>query len=113
MGRRRTRNRDLPPGVLSDSGMTFSFRAALFTVLVFPLAAWAAPATAVSADAAELGFDPARLQRLDAVIQDHVDRRQIAGGIMYIARDGRIAHRRTFGMQDIEAARPMSPACRG
>jgi CubicO group peptidase (beta-lactamase class C family) len=60
-------------------------------------------------DAAELGFDPARLQRLDAVIQDHVDRKQIAGAIMFIARDGKTAHQRTYGMQDIEAARPMAP----
>ena len=65
--------------------------------------------TAGVADAAELGFDPARLQRLDAVIQDHVDRKQIAGAIMFIARDGKTAHQRTYGMQDIEAARPMAP----
>jgi CubicO group peptidase (beta-lactamase class C family) len=71
----------------------------------------AAPAVAPLplADAATLGFDPVRLQRLDAVIQDHVDRKQIAGGIMYIARDGQTAHLRTYGMQDIEAARPMAP----
>jgi CubicO group peptidase (beta-lactamase class C family) len=71
----------------------------------------AAPAVAPlpMADAATLGFDPVRLQRLDAVIQDHVDRKQIAGGIMYIARDGQTAHLRTFGMQDIEAARPVAP----
>lgn len=59
--------------------------------------------------ASDLGFDPTRLQRLDAVIQDHVDRKQIAGGIMFIARDGETAHQRTYGMQDIEGARPMSP----
>jgi CubicO group peptidase (beta-lactamase class C family) len=62
-----------------------------------------------AADATALGFDAGRLQRLDALIQDHVERRQIAGGIMYIARDGQTAHQRTFGYQDIEAARPMSP----
>ena len=65
--------------------------------------------TTGGADAAELGFDPARLQRLDAVIQDHVDRKQIAGAIMFIARDGQTAHQQTYGMQDIEAARPMAP----
>jgi len=60
-------------------------------------------------DVAAFGFDPVRLQRLDAVIQDHVDRKQIAGGIMFIARDGKTVHQRTYGMQDIEAARPMAP----
>lgn len=62
-----------------------------------------------AADAAALGFDPARLQRLDAVIQEHVERNQIAGGIMYVARDGQTAHLKTYGMQDIESARPMAP----
>ncbi|MES2694964.1 MAG: serine hydrolase domain-containing protein [Verrucomicrobiota bacterium] len=66
-------------------------------------------AAAFGATATELGFDPARLQRLDAVIQDHVEKQQIAGGIMYIARDGQTAHLRTYGMQDMEAARPMAP----
>ena len=60
-------------------------------------------------DATALGFDPLRLQRLDAVMQDHVDRKQIAGGVVYVARDGQTAHLRTYGMQDIEAARPMAP----
>jgi CubicO group peptidase (beta-lactamase class C family) len=63
---------------------------------------------AAESPAAALGFDPVRLQRLDAVIQDHVDRQQIAGGVMLIARDGQTAHLRAYGMQDIEAARPMA-----
>lgn len=69
----------------------------------------AAPATAPATDAAALGFDPVRLQRLDAAIQEQVDRKQIAGGIMFIARDGKTAHQRTYGMQDIEGARTMAP----
>ncbi len=60
------------------------------------------------ADAAALGFDPVRLQRLDAAIQEQVDQRRLAGGIMFIARDGQTAHLRTYGMQDVEAARPMT-----
>lgn len=55
------------------------------------------------------GFDPGRLGRLDAVIQDHVDRRQIAGGAMLVLRDGKTAHLRTYGMRDLEAAQPMTP----
>ena len=81
------------------------------TVLLVALArlAIAAPAPLPAGDPAALGFDPARLQRLDALIQDHVERKQIAGGIMFIARDGQTAHQRTYGLQDIEAARPMAP----
>jgi CubicO group peptidase (beta-lactamase class C family) len=72
-------------------------------------AIWLAAGVVKAANAAALGFDPARLGRLDAVIQEHVDKKQIAGGIMYVARDGKIAHQKTYGMQDIEAARPMAP----
>lgn len=81
--------------------------AALLLGLVDPL--MGAGQSAPTGDAAALGFDPGRLQRLDAVIQDHVDRKQIAGGIIYVARDGRTAHQRAFGHQDIEAGRPMAP----
>src|SRR4051812_11870679 len=73
------------------------------------LVAASAPAVPATPDVAAMGFDPVRLQRLDAVIQDNVDRKQIAGGIMFIARDGKTVHQRTYGMQDIEAARPMAP----
>ena len=89
--------------------MTPRFRTGLLLVLFAgPLAAQR-PAAPGAGDAAALGFDPVRLQRLDAVIQDHVDRKQIAGGIMFIARDGKVAHQRTFGLQDVERARPMAP----
>ena len=86
--------------------LIFVFRCA-WVLLVFAVGR-AASAPLPAGDAAALGFDPTRLQRLDALIQDHVERQQIAGGIMYIARDGRTAHQRTFGMQDIESARPMA-----
>jgi CubicO group peptidase (beta-lactamase class C family) len=86
-------------------------RCALIALLALGIFAQgsAAPAPVVVADASALGFDAVRLQRLDAAIQDHVDRKQIAGGIMFIARDGKTAHQRTYGMQDIEAGKPMAP----
>lgn len=80
-----------------------------FLLLALPVLAQRAPAPLARGDAAALGFDPVRLQRLDAVIQEHVERKQIAGGIIYIARDGQVAHQRAFGLQDVEGARPMAP----
>ncbi|HKB92403.1 MAG TPA: serine hydrolase domain-containing protein [Opitutaceae bacterium] len=56
----------------------------------------------------ELGFSSERLKRLDAVIQDNVDRAQIAGGIVLVARDGKPVRLRAFGMRDIEAHQPMT-----
>jgi CubicO group peptidase (beta-lactamase class C family) len=54
-----------------------------------------------------LGFSPERLQRLDAVMQESVARHEIAGGIMYIARGGQTVKFQAYGMQDIEAGKPM------
>lgn len=65
------------------------------------------PAAPTAAEATALGFDASRLQRLERTIQDHVDRKQIAGGVMYIARDGKPAHFRAYGQRDIEAGSTM------
>ena len=62
-----------------------------------------------SPDAGRLGFDPSRLKRLDALMQENVDQERIAGAIMYIARDGQPAHFRTYGKMDLEARKPMAP----
>ncbi|PTX99107.1 serine hydrolase domain-containing protein [Opitutus sp. ER46] len=68
----------------------------------------AAAAALRAATPAELGFDPGRLQRLDAVIQENVDQQKLAGGVMYIARDGQTVELKAFGMRDIEAKQPMT-----
>ena len=78
------------------------------TVFASAVSAAAVSGGTASGEAAALGFDPVRLQRLDAVIQENVDRKQIAGGVMFIARDGRTAHLRAYGFQDIERATPMA-----
>ncbi len=57
--------------------------------------------------AASSGFDPARLARLDAVVQHHVDEGDLAGGVVYVARNGEVAHLKAFGHQDIEGKVPM------
>ena len=58
---------------------------------------------------AALGFSVERLGRLDAAIQDNVDRHQIAGAVMFVARNGQTAHFKAYGLQDIEAGKPMAP----
>ena len=54
-----------------------------------------------------LGFDQARLRRLDAVIDETIAKKQLAGGVIYIARDGRIAQLKAYGLQDIEKGKAM------
>lgn len=77
------------------------------------LASCAAPrttppgATAPAAPAESLGFSAERLARLDGMIQDHIDRGQLAGGVVYIARHAQIAHLKAYGQQDIAAGKPM------
>jgi CubicO group peptidase (beta-lactamase class C family) len=63
---------------------------------------------AVAADPASLGFDPARLARVDAAIQQQIDQHRLPGGVMFISRNGETAHLKTFGFQDVEKQQPMS-----
>ncbi|MCL4505357.1 MAG: beta-lactamase family protein [Chloroflexi bacterium] len=55
----------------------------------------------------DLGFSSQRLGRIDSVMQRYVDERKLAGMVTLVARHGKLAHLRKFGMADIEAARPM------
>lgn len=61
-----------------------------------------------AADVAASGFDPSRLQRVGAAIQEQIDQQRLAGGVMYIARDGRTVELRAFGYRDLEARQPMT-----
>lgn len=56
---------------------------------------------------ADLGFSVERLGRLDAVINASIAEKQLPGAVVLIRRDGRDAVLRTYGMQDIEHAKPM------
>ncbi|MBX7123649.1 MAG: beta-lactamase family protein [Opitutaceae bacterium] len=60
-----------------------------------------------SGSASALGFDESRLHRLDAVIDETIAQKKLAGGVIYIARDGQIAQLKAYGMQDIEKRKPM------
>jgi CubicO group peptidase (beta-lactamase class C family) len=54
------------------------------------------------------GIDIDRLQRLDAVIQRHIDDNEVAGAVALVLRDGRPVYERAFGWSDKEAGRRMS-----
>ncbi len=56
-----------------------------------------------------VGFDAARLGRLDGVIQAQVDQKKIAGVVLYLARDGKEVRHRGYGMSDIAAGKAMTP----
>lgn len=73
---------------------------------VLGLATLSVTATAVAADA-PLKIDRERLGRLDTVVEDYVKRDQVAGVVMYVARNGRVEHLKAYGAADKEAGKPM------
>jgi CubicO group peptidase (beta-lactamase class C family) len=66
-------------------------------------------ATGFAADPAALGFDPARLQRLDKVIETEIQAGKLAGAVMLVKRDGQDAVFKAYGQQDIEGRVAMKP----
>ncbi|MBI2512920.1 MAG: beta-lactamase family protein [Opitutae bacterium] len=60
-----------------------------------------------AADPAALGFDPQRLQRLDATIQREIDAGKLAGAVAIVKRDGQDAVFKAYGYMDVENRIPM------
>lgn len=58
-----------------------------------PLAARDLP----TAEPGEVGLSAERLERIDAVLRDHVDRGELAGAVALVARRGRVAHFEALG----------------
>jgi CubicO group peptidase (beta-lactamase class C family) len=55
----------------------------------------------------EAGFSAERLERINIGMQRYIDQKLIAGIVTLVARRGRVVHFERFGMQDIEAHKPM------
>jgi CubicO group peptidase (beta-lactamase class C family) len=54
-----------------------------------------------------LGFSPERLEKLHAMVQEHIDAEKHAGAISMIVRHGKIADWRAYGYRDLETKAPM------
>ncbi|MFC1693949.1 serine hydrolase domain-containing protein [Candidatus Latescibacterota bacterium] len=55
----------------------------------------------------EVGLSGERLERIDTVVEQYIDENKVAGVVALVARKGKIAHLKAFGMSDIEAKKPM------
>ena len=59
------------------------------------------------ADPAEVGFDPARLDRIDRHFRRYVDDGRLPGWLITVSRQGRLAHVSGYGLRDVEAGLPV------
>ncbi|MFM7263266.1 MAG: serine hydrolase domain-containing protein [Acidimicrobiales bacterium] len=66
------------------------------------------PVLSPTADPADLGFDGARLTRIDDHFRKYVDDGRLPGWSLVVARDGEIAHASTYGFADIESKKPLT-----
>jgi CubicO group peptidase (beta-lactamase class C family) len=55
----------------------------------------------------EVGFSSDRLKLIDALAQRYVDEGKLAGLVTLVARQGRVVHLGTCGVQDLVTGRPM------
>ena len=55
-----------------------------------------------------VGFSSERLERLHALMQQVVDRKQIAGIVTILARHGKVVDYRTYGYRDMASGAPMT-----
>jgi len=53
------------------------------------------------------GFIPARLERVERVIQERVDRGDLPGAVVLLSRRRKVGVLRAFGFSDLESRRPM------
>ncbi len=58
--------------------------------------------------AADAAMSPARLKRIDTLLQQYVDKGQIAGAVALVLRDGKPVYERAAGWSDKEAGRKMT-----
>jgi len=89
--------------------MTTCNRSIIF-VMIFIL--WSIPCVysreLLKAAPESAGMSSDRLNRINKVMQQHVDDRQIAGVVTLVARKGKIVHHESFGMMDIGEGKTMS-----
>ena len=54
-----------------------------------------------------VGLSAAKLARVDEKMDELIKDKKLAGGIVAIARHGKVAHFKSYGLMDIDANKPM------
>ncbi|HLY42373.1 MAG TPA: serine hydrolase domain-containing protein [Terracidiphilus sp.] len=90
-------------------GVVTGFSFGVATAQIVPRPAGARTALSMSEVKPEsVGISSERLERLHALMQDMVDKKQEAGIVTLLARHGKIVDFRTYGQSKIEAGAPMT-----
>ncbi|MDP3719426.1 MAG: serine hydrolase domain-containing protein [Acidobacteriota bacterium] len=82
--------------VLAPAAVHTQRRTAVVTVPALPVAAPEA-----------VGFTTGGLDRMDAGMQDIVDKKQLAGVVTLVARKGKVVQHKSYGYQDLDTQTPM------
>jgi CubicO group peptidase (beta-lactamase class C family) len=61
----------------------------------------------LTAPPAQLGLSAGRLEQIGLLVEDAVDRQEVAGAVTLVARLGRVAHLEAVGWRDVEGQSPM------
>src|SRR4030081_3398839 len=77
-------------------------------VLVAILAASSFGATLTVSKGEDVGMSSERLNRIQPMIQSHIDGHDFSGAVTLVARKGKVVHFEAHGMADAEANRPMT-----
>ena len=90
------------------------FLIALLSASIAPPALWAQARTAVAtiaplptATPESVGFAPGALDKMDAGMQDLIDKKALAGIVTLVARHGKVVQHKAYGMQNVDANVPM------
>jgi CubicO group peptidase (beta-lactamase class C family) len=81
------------------------FAFCLTFILFAPVSAVAEPLPSVASE--RVGLATAQLAEIDALMQSYVNEGKLAGIVMLIARDGKVAHAGVYGQMDLEGGQAM------
>ena len=68
---------------------------------------WVAAQTLVQATPESAGMSSERLLRIDRVVQEYVDKKQVAGAVVLVARNGKIVYQKSIGYDDVDTKTPL------
>ena len=74
-------------------------------LLFFACSAWAQGLPTAKPE--EVGLSSERLSRIDRVMMEYISQNKVAGVVVLVARLGKVAYLKSFGMMDIEADKEM------